>query len=921
MKQLPRILATLFISTYLVACNANLTDAEYVARAEKELAEGKTRAALIDLKNALKQNGNNGKARLLLGKVSLEMSDPASAEKELKRARKLGIPDAEVLPLLAEALLQQGKRKELLDLSVVALPPKARAQVMAAQGLAKLAEKENQDAAKLINQALEEAPDSIQGKAARSRLQFMEGKQEEAIQTLQSLLKQHPDYVEGWRLLGNMHLARREYEAAEEAFSQVLKLRPKDLGSKLNRAMARIQQQKFEEAQKDIDAVKKVAPQHGGTNYAQGLIYLGQKKPDDAMAAFEQAVASGGANPLSLYFLAALNLSKGNLEQADNYSQQFLAKFPGNVMGRKLATRIKLKMGQAKAAEELIRPVVVQFEKDTDAINLLASALLKQGKTDESVELFRKAAELKPESAQAQLRLGAGLLIEGEEAKAAQYLQKAAEMNPDNPQADVLLTLSYLKDKNYDQALEVARKYQEKYPDSPAPWNLIGRIHLEAGQREAAVEAFQQALKVEPGDPSALSMLAKLAIDDKDYAKARGYYERILARHKNHLAALVRLSALDALEGREKDMVAHLQRAIDTHPDALQPRLILSRYYLTKGNYDTALTVLGNLNEKQKRNPAVLETLGLIQLGQKKYTQASVTLEQLVEQRPKSAQAHFLLAQAWGGLNKIEKLQRELKKTLELDPDHFQARLARVRLLLLQQKLAEAQHEFQPLKEKHAGQPDVMKLEAALALAQGNKEKAENIYQDVLNKAPSTSTMTALASLKWNLGKQEDAIALQKSWLEKHPEDQAALLALANTLLLAQRIDEMIAAYEELLALDPNNMVALNNLAWYLREKDPMKALQYAEKAHELAPKAAAILDTYAMALLANGRKEKALRQIERAVDAAPKSPTLRLHQAQILAANGRKTEAIGILEELVKGQDFPEKEEAKALLAKLQSG
>ncbi len=921
MKSLPRILAALFISTYLVACNANLTDTEYVARAEKELAEGKTRAALIDLKNALKQNGDNGRARLLLGRVSLRQGDPVSAEKELQRARKLGIPDAEALPLLADALLQQGKLQPLLELDASKLPAEARAHVMADQGLAKLAQNERDDAAKLIHQALEESGGSLAAQAAKARLDFIENRQEQAIAELKSLLEKHPDYAEGWRLLGTMQQARRDYQAAADAFTRVVKLRPQDLGSRLNRAMALIQLHRLDEAQKDLDVIKKVAPQHGGTNYAQGLIYLGQKKPDDAMAAFEQAVASGGANPLSLYFLGALNLAKGNLQQADSYSQQFLAKFPGNVAGRKLAARVKLRLGRAKAAEELVRSVVVQFDKDVDAINLLAAALLKQGKTDEGVELLNKAAELQPESAQAQLRLGAGLLMEGEESKAAQYLQKAAEMNPDNPQADVLLVLGYLKEKNYDKALETARKYQEKHPDSPAPWNLIGRIQLAAGRRKEAIDAFQKALKVKPGDPGALSMLAKLSIDQKDYAKARNYYEQILARHENHLATLLRLSALDALEHREKEMVKHLQQAIDAHPDALQPRLILSRYYLTKGDHDAALTMLGDLNDPQKRNPAVLETLGLIQLGRKKYTQASVTLEQLVEQRPKSAQAHFLLAQAWGGLNKADKMQQELKKTLELDPNHYQARLALVRLLLLQRKLAEAKREFQPLEKQHPDQPDVMKLKAAIALTGGDKEKAASLYQAALDKSPTTATMISLASLKWKLGQQQEAIRLEKSWVEKHPRDRAALLALANSLLLAKRIDEMIATYEKVLALDPDNLIALNNLSWYLREKDPARALQYAEKAHELAPKAASILDTYAMALLANGQKEKALRQIERAVNAAPNSPALKLHQAQILAANGRKAAAVGILEELVKSRDFPEKEEAQALLAKLQGG
>ena len=920
MKTLFRVAILLLVSINFASCSPNLSDTEYLARAEKHLAAGKTRAALIELKNALKRNGNNARARFLLGKLAFEQGDPASAEKELERALKLGVPPEQVIPVLADARLQLGKYDELQEMDATALPARARARVLAAQGMARLAAKKTDDAEKLIDQALEEAPDSIHAQAAKARLLFLKNEQDEALALLKGVTERHPDHAEAWRLLGAMHQARREFDKAEKAYGKVLELRPDDLATRLEHAMSLIQLERFDAAQQDLDKIKKVAPQHGGTNYAQGLIHLGRKEMDEALSAFEQAVASGGANPLSLYFLGALHLAKGNLEQADTYTEQFLAKFPGNVAGRKLSARIKLKLNQPEAVEELLRPVVLQFEQDVDAMNLLAAALLKTGRKEEAVELLSKAAELQPESAQAQLRLGAGLLAEGEEARAAEYLRKAAELDPENRKADVLLIAGYLREKNYDAALETARKYREKNPDSALPWILIGRIELARGNREAAVEAFREAARLNPGDPNALSSLADLAIRQKRFDQAREYYERILAKHENHLGTLIRLSALDALEGEGQRMAQHLQEAIDAHPTAEQPRLALARYHLTRGEYDTAMTLLSPLNDKQKRNPAVLQTMGLIQLGQKDYAQAKITLERLVELRPTSAEAHYLLARAWGGLNKANKTRAELEKALELDPDHFLARLAYVRLLLTRKEIEPARKAFEPLRSSHADQPDVMRLAAAFALASGDRERAMRIYETLMEKTPDTRNLVTLAAMKWNMGKRDEAISLQEKWVQAHPEDRVALLALANNYLLANRIDDMIGTYEKLLQLAPDNIVALNNLAWYLRERDPQKALEYAESARELAPKAASILDTYAMVLLANGRKEKALRQIERAVQAAPDSPALQVHHARILAANSRKKEATKTLETLLAGhKQFPEREEAEKLLKELK--
>jgi len=356
---------------------------------------------------------------------------------------------------------------------------------------------------------------------------------------------------------------------------------------------------------------------------------------------------------------------------------------------------------------------------------------------------------------------------------------------------------------------------------------------------------------------------------------------------------------LDALEKNEEQMVQHLQQAMDTHPEAAQPRLILARYYLTEGAPGKATTLLAPLDAEQKQTAPALKVMGMAQLQQKKYVEAKITLEQLVAKAPKSAEAHYLLAQAYGGLNKAAQVEKELGKALELNPDYFLARLAHARLLIQQKKIDEARKEFQKLKAAYPDNPDVMKLEAAFALADGDSQRALSIYEALLKKAPSTQNMLTLSVMKWRSGDKVGAIALQESWVESHPKDKGALLALANSYLQEKRIDEVISIYEKVLQ---------------------KKALVYAEKAHELAPKAPSILDTYAMALLANGHNVKALRMIERALDKAPKNPSMRIHYARIAAANGDRAGAIRALKSLLEeGGNFAEKAEAEKLLQELQ--
>ena len=125
-----------------------------------------------------------------------------------------------------------------------------------------------------------------------------------------------------------------------------------------------------------------------------------------------------------------------------------------------------------------------------------------------------------------------------------------------------------------------------------------------------------------------------------------------------------------------------------------------------------------------------------------------------------------------------------------------------------------------------------------------------------------------------------------------------------------------------MLEKDEQNVAALNGLAWHLRKSQPAKALEYAERAAELAPDSVLVMDTLAVVLLNNGQVERARRTIARVYQKEPNAPTVRYHRAMIDAAAGDTSAAIEALQALLdEGGEFAEKAEAQRLLAELKAG
>ncbi|MGB1142561.1 MAG: tetratricopeptide repeat protein, partial [Halioglobus sp.] len=126
--------------------------------------------------------------------------------------------------------------------------------------------------------------------------------------------------------------------------------------------------------------------------------------------------------------------------------------------------------------------------------------------------------------------------------------------------------------------------------------------------------------------------------------------------------------------------------------------------------------------------------------------------------------------------------------------------------------------------------------------------------------------------------------------------------------------------FKRILDANPDNVIALNNVAWLLRDSEPRQALAYIERARDLSPNSPEILDTLAVIQYANKDYTQANTSIREALLRKPDDLSLQYHKAMVAAALGNTAEAIKELEAVLgSGADFPEQDDARRLLAQLQ--
>lgn len=915
----------IFMSIMLLAgCDniGSLTDIEYVNRAQESLDKGNPREAIIDLKNALRENPQNTQARWLLGNAYVDTGDGPSAEKELTRARELGVADDSVIPVLARSLIQQRKYREVLALdSQSGLSDEAAANLMASRGLAYLLLGETENAISELDKALRTNPDSAYVNVEVARLSINRRDYERARRHLDRALEIEPQSDYALSILGDFEQLEGNTEAALEAYSRAIDYSHNKVRDLLKRAMLYFRSAQYDKAQEDTDRLKGIAKGHPEVDFMQGLVYLAQDKPDKANELFNEVNRKYPNHPLITYYLGTSHFMLGNLEQADRQLALYLEDNSGSVTARKLHALVKLKLKDFRGAEQLVRPVVNARPDDVIALNILADSLLYQNRLEELAPISEKIAELRPDSARAKTRMAVGLLMQGKDDAGIDTLESAIEIDPQFQSAEMLLVLHHLRTKSYEQAEQAAGAFAEKHPDSALAHNLRGKVYLARGQVEQASQALERAREISPGDPYACRNLALIALGKSNTDEARKLLNEVLEHNEGYLPTMSLLAALEQREGEFEAMKVLLNEAIDRHPDAVTPRVLLAQQYLAEGKPDQALAMLDEVTRSRNRNnPLLLNVLGQAQLDAGEFEQAELTFRDLVKLIPDSPQTRFQLARAYGGLNDRAAMKHELQKTLELQPDHLLAGIALTRISLQEGDMEGAKQQLASLKSTAPNAVDVMKLEGEILIRSGEPEKALEIYQTLFEVVPDTRNLLRLTLLQWQMEQRETAISGLEGWLAEHPSDTAARRSLASYYMQTGRRDLAMQQYEEVLRISARDPIVLNDMAWHLRESDPDRALELADRAHTIAPKSASIMDTLVVILIERGDTRRAERVLEEAMEIAPDSPTLHYRRAMLLDTRGETKQAIAELSLILeKKQDFPERADAEAMMQRLR--
>ncbi|HWB85903.1 MAG TPA: tetratricopeptide repeat protein [Bryobacteraceae bacterium] len=716
---------------------------------------------------------------------------------------------------------------------------------------------------------------------------------------------------------------------------------------------------------------------YGAAYYRLGLTDLKLGEMSQAVGQFRRAIELlppeqpehwDAMVKLSDLYLAYGRQQKQFLDDVDGFVKALLKRDPNSYDGHRLQGDLDFaqateayRSGQRDNAKTLLESSITEYRKaDTlkpgqQAVSMqLARATAGDGNYAEAEKIYRGLIDKDKTFQPAYTELYRLYVVEGKLNDGEQLLKLGFQNNPKQYGFLTLLAAHYAAQKRKDDMVNVLQQIKSHVKDFEQAYLTVGDFYLRIGDGDDAIKSYRegiatdaakkstyekriievlmregkraeaaqmnsQILKENPKDVDAQGLAATFLLDQGDVEKALVQLQTVVTHAPDNPVARYNLGRAHAARREWEQARQQFQKAIELRPDYLLPRLALAQLQLSRGEFDSALQTTQAILQIDRGNVTarLLESSALV--GQKKYAEAQALLDQMLKANPNSPEVLLQIGLTNLAQGKFSDADKAFAKSYQLNPSSLQGLMGRVQVALAQQKVDDALNLLQAESNKNPARTDLHRAMGNVAAASGRYDRAIAEFQKVLSipgapVAAQADTYLRLGEVYRRKGDLNNALqALQKA-RQDSPGNANVLSTTALVLDAAGRKDEAKQAYEATLKANPEDGVALNNLAYLIADRggDLDQALTLATRAKQLLPNLSEVSDTLGWIYLKKNLNDNAIEIFKGLVAKQPNQSTYRYHLALALSQKGDKPNALKELQEALK--DSPSQEEKQKI-------
>lgn len=827
--------------------------------------QGQYKAAIIEARNVVKKAPNNPQGHLRLAHLLKDIGNARSAIAVLEPIAA-DANDPAVYLLLAQCYNDAGKyysaEQALRQYQAAGGGSSAGEYVLtAAQTDVGLG---NTDKAQAALTALAKDPQhQFAAQKAQANLAFNRQQFAATATLVQQMLKDHPEDPETLYIASQLAYLENNLDLAESQLSNALIALPQTDFIKPLRA-------------KILSQLSKVLTELGRSTEA--LVYsrlLASENPElhEAKTKLADALAK---------------LEQGDPDSAEAMLVELNAEYPTFEPGAVYLGILKYQQGNFDQADALLSPSIDPETAPPRLVSAGAMNKLRLNQVDESLSLLEKALTSHPKN-ESLLSLYGQIAIQqpGKQQAGAMALEKALAMNPDNFKSRILLANYYVGTGKTQRGLAQLEQSLKLAPDNPEVVSNYVNFMLQSGKPEMADTAIRKLLGDTPSDPAALNLAARFSLSQNDTASAKTRFEKVLDINPNNIGARTGLAEIAMTEGRLDDAIRLYAQLMDDKPDDATGYKGLITAYELKQQPAQGLELVKARAKAGEDSTIANTVLAEYYLRKQRFDKAAEYFARADAQAPNAgdikslgATLYYEWAKTYLGEQRIDEARQHLLTATRYAPNNPKLMGTLAEVEILGKRYQEAEQLIAEIAENFPDSSQSDLLSGKLMDVRNQSAEALAAFKRGWDKQPSDLAGQLVYRALSRGGQQAAANAFLDQWLSELPRSRAARIHKATQLQVAGNADEARVIYENLLADDPTNLTALNNLAWLYEGIDDQRAAGIARRAYDVAPENAAVLDTYGWFLHLTGNSATAVPVLEKALSKMPDNAEIKAHLA-----------------------------------------
>ncbi|HTJ64915.1 MAG TPA: XrtA/PEP-CTERM system TPR-repeat protein PrsT [Alphaproteobacteria bacterium] len=531
-------------------------------------------------------------------------------------------------------------------------------------------------------------------------------------------------------------------------------------------------------------------------------------------------------------------IAKDDLKSAEIELKNAVKADPDNGPLRLKLADIAIQMNDIDGAQVELKSARDHGADEAKVIPLLGRTYMVQGKFDQVLQEFPVKDNAPPAVRIATLTVRAEAQMQLKKVEDARSSLMAAEqIDPKAPMPKLGLARIAFTLGQYDDAMTKADELLAIAPTADVHM-LKGEILERKGDNNGAMGEFDQAIKADPNNLGGYIERAQLLISQNQDAKAQADIkaaQTIAPRSvpAQYLQALVLAKAKD-FAGAD-NLLTKYAAAFPAFPRGYYLQAIVKSELRQYEQAESAIgaylgAVPGDLGGQRVKADILLRKGDAIG--------AADVLEKITADAPDDAQSLGMLGQAYMQLRKPQQAIDAFERANKLAPDN-----ASILRGLGLNHISQGQTDkgIAELEKAYSLAPDDQQTSQALVLVytrQRQFDKANKLADDMRKRAPNDAAVAGLTGMialaSQNVAGAEAAYGAA---IKQFPDYLPTKLQLAYIYALQGAQDKAVATYQEVLAKDPANVAALQNLsALYQGRNEIDKAIDLWVKAHKQAP-------------------------------------------------------------------------------------